>query len=201
MDAPPRTLLLETDRVYPDDWIRASYAVIVQTCLYAGLGQSDADDVAQDLWVWLLRAGIPATIAATPWLRAAARNYVMRFRRRSHHRNVREGRPLQTVAEPQARPLLPSLEAKELLDQVAATLPDTEHRMLALIRNGHSFADAARLLEIPAGSRAFHKSRIIDSARRELRARGVNRVNRVLRDEQNTRNTRLTPICPSAGSA
>src|SRR5262249_14815882 len=171
MKAPPRTRDDDPSRKDPDDSIRALYGVISKTDFFASLTAADTDDVAQDLWEWLIRAGIPLAVISAPWLRAAVRNYIMRFRRRTAYHNAREGRSLESMPEPPSQPLLPLLESNELLDHVAAVLPSTERRMLKLIRCGYTVADAARLLRIPAGSRDFYKGRIIAYARRELQRR------------------------------
>src|SRR5262249_32784479 len=112
-------------------------------------------------------------------LKAAAKNYIMRFRRRSAYHNAREGRSLDSMPEPPSQPLLPLLESNELFNHLAAVLPETERRMLKLIRSGYTVADAARVLKIPAGSRDFYKGRIIAYARRELQRRNRIPIKRV----------------------
>ena len=127
--------------------------------------------MAQDIWLWLLRQGTPALILSMPWLSAVARNFILRYRRRSSRQRAREGRSLDAVPEPQTAEPLRELEASELLDRVAAAVPEIERRLLALIRRGHSLAEASRLLGIPRGSRAYYRQRLITCGRRELRAR------------------------------
>jgi len=143
----------------------------LRSCIYAGLRQSEADDVAQDIWLWLLRQGTPVLVVSMPWLSAVARNFILRYRRRSFRQKTREGRPLDAAPEPQTAEALPEFEASELLDRVAAAVPEIERRLLALIRRGHSLAEAARLLGIPRGSRAYYHQRLITCGRRELRGR------------------------------
>ena len=171
IDAAPRTRGEDGARNNGDESIRASYQLIVKICRRSGLSAVDADDLAQDLWEWLVRTKAPLSRIAAPWLKAAVRNYILRFRRRSYFRSAREGRSLETITEPQSQPELPLLETNDLLDQVATVLPKTERRMLALIRRGYTIADASRMLKIPSGSRDFHKGRIIAYARRQLRRR------------------------------
>jgi len=155
----------------PETWISESYSRILTSCIYAGLRQSEADDIAQDIWLWLLRQGTPVLVVSMPWLSGVARNFILRYRRRSFRQKTREGRPLDTAPEPQTAETLPELEASELLDRVAAAVPEIEGRLLALIRRGHSLAEAARLLGIPRGSRAYYHQRLITCGRRELRGR------------------------------
>jgi DNA-directed RNA polymerase specialized sigma24 family protein len=164
----------------PEPWISESYSRILTSCVYAGLPPCEADDVAQDIWLWLLRQGSPSPIVSMPWLSAVSRNFILRYRRRSFRRKAREGRPLDAVPEPRAAESLPELEASELLDRVAAAVPEIERRLLALIRRGHSLAEAARLLGIPRGSRAYYHQKLITCGRRELRARTARAVGAAL---------------------
>jgi DNA-directed RNA polymerase specialized sigma24 family protein len=144
----------------------------LKSCLCAGLAPSEADDIAQDIWLWLLREGRLASALSLPWLSAVARNFILRYRRRKYRRSALEGQPLDASPEPSTREVWPALEAGDLLDRLAASLCETERRMLALIRMGHSLAEAARLLGIPRGSRAYHQERLVACARRELARRG-----------------------------
>ena len=155
----------------PDGWIRESYSRILASCVYAGLGPSEADDVAQDIWVWLLRQGAAGVVPSMPWLSAVAKNFILRYRRRSYRRSVREGRALDEVSEPQSWEEAEGHETNELLDQVAAHVSEMERRVLELIRNGYTLAEAARMLKIPRGSRAYYHQRLIECGRRELHAR------------------------------
>ena len=155
----------------PENQISESYSRILKCCIYAGLPSSEAADIAQDIWLWLLRQGTPALIVSMPWLSAVARNFILRYRRRSFRQKAREGRQLDAAPEPRTSEPLPELEASELLDHVAAAVPEIERRLLALIRRGYSLAEASRFLGIPRGSRAYYHKRLITCGRRELRAR------------------------------
>jgi DNA-directed RNA polymerase specialized sigma24 family protein len=167
----PRRQVGDRSGCEPETWISESYSRILTSCIYAGLPACEADDVAQDIWLWLLRPGSPVVIVSMPWLSAVSRNFILRYRRRSFRRKAREGRALDAVPEPQTAAPLVDLETSELLDRVAAAVPEIERRLLALIRRGHSLAEASRLLGIPRGSRAYYHQRLITCGRRELRAR------------------------------
>src|SRR5438445_5890904 len=52
---------------------------ITRACFHAGLAPADAEDVAQDIWEWLLRTGNVALAQEIPWLGAVAQNYIKRF--------------------------------------------------------------------------------------------------------------------------
>ena len=159
-----------------EDWIESSYSRILKCCLCAGLSSSEADDIAQDIWLWLLREGRLARDVSMPWLSAVARNFILRYRRRKYRQRAHEGRPLEGYPEPSTREVLPDLEACELLDHVAVALSETERRMLALIRSGHSLAEAARLLGIPRGSRAYYQGRLVSCARRASRPSPISKM-------------------------
>jgi DNA-directed RNA polymerase specialized sigma24 family protein len=152
----------------PDGWIRESYSRILASCVCAGLAPSEAEDIAQDIWLWLLQQPKTVPMSSKPWLGAVARNFIFRYRRRKYLHYAREGRPLDEAPEPRAPEALPKLETSELLDRVAAAAPDLEQRMLALIRGGYTLAESARLLGIPRGSRAYHHGRLVAFARHEL---------------------------------
>jgi DNA-directed RNA polymerase specialized sigma24 family protein len=144
---------------------------ILRVCLKAGIGRAESEDIAQDIWTWLLRTGSPALALTPPWLCAVAQNHVLRFRRRAGWLRVREGVALDAAPEPHCPGDAWRLEAHEVLDRMAVVLPRTERSLLALIRDGHTLAKAARMLGIPRGSRAFYRARLVRAAREELTLR------------------------------
>jgi len=158
-------------RIDRDESIAAIHACILGVCLAAGLTQPEADDIAQDVWEWVLRSGTLASAAAAPWIASVTRNFILRFRRSSSRRRYREGVTLEMVPEPQAAIDGSMQESNEVLDTLAALLPRTERDLLILVRKGHTLAHAADLLGIPRGSRAYYGGRLIRVARRALRAR------------------------------
>jgi DNA-directed RNA polymerase specialized sigma24 family protein len=168
MDAPQWKGRQHLSEVYPEDRIHISHRAIVRACLSASLSSADAEDLAQDVWEWVIRNGIPMSVIATPWLNAAVHNYIRRFRRRSFWHRRHEGRPLESTGEPQCRPLLPVLESNDLLDRLARVLLKRERRLLHLVRRGYSIAEASRPLGIPRGSCAYHHDRLVAYARRTM---------------------------------
>jgi len=168
VDAPPRKDSRDRSEAYPEEAIRVSYGRITRACVCAGLSPMDADDVAQDIWMWMLRLGVPIAMVATPWLKGVVHNYVLRFRRKSYCRLVREGQPLEAAPEPRASQPEGRLESNDLLDRVASLLPERERKLLELIRRGYTLPEASRLLGIPPGSRDYCQGRVIACARREL---------------------------------
>jgi DNA-directed RNA polymerase specialized sigma24 family protein len=153
----------------PDEWIHASYSRILTSCVCAGLPPPDAEDIAQDIWVWLLRQGTPALALSMPWLSAVARNFILRYRRKSYRHCLREGRSLDDGSDPRSSREEADLEINELFEKTAALLPDVERRLLRLIRDGYTLAESARILKMPRGSRAYHHAQVIARARRELK--------------------------------
>jgi DNA-directed RNA polymerase specialized sigma24 family protein len=145
---------------------------ITRACLHAGLRPPDAEDVAQDIWEWLLRTGNVALAREIPWLGAVAQNYIRRFWRRSFRQTVRERAALVGPVQQRTDEPAQGLEAKQVLDRVSAALPDRERKLLTLIRNGYSLAEAARALKIPRGSRSYYGGRVIEYARREVQRQG-----------------------------
>jgi DNA-directed RNA polymerase specialized sigma24 family protein len=153
---------------FPADAVLRIYDQITRACTHAGLRSPDAEDVAQDVWEWLLRTDNVRLAQEIPWLGAVAQNFIRRFWRRSYRRSVREGATLISTKEPLSREPAPGLEGKEVLDRVSTVLPNPERKLLTLIRSGYSLAEAARALKIPRGSRSYYGGRLIDYARREV---------------------------------
>ena len=173
MDAPRWKGTRGRSEGYPEEVVRASYGRISRICRSSGLSPVDSEDVAQDVWTWILRAAVPIALIETPWLTPVVQNYVLRFKRQSHRRLVREGQPLEKAPEPKAWQPEAQLESKELLDRVASLLPERERRLLALIRRGYTLPEAALCLRVPRGSRNYCQGRLIARARRELKRKGV----------------------------
>lgn len=143
------------------DGVPAIYARIVKACHLAGLNAFDAEDLAQDIWLWLLRSGREAEAEVTPWLGAVAQNFIRRYWRGRMRRSVRE---YQAVAETSA--LLPedgteALDSRLSLDRMEARLPAVEAKLLHLVRRGSSFAQAVQELHIPRGSRSYFRKQLI----------------------------------------
>ena len=171
MDAPLWRASQHRSEPDPGEAIRASYLQINRACLCAGLSPADAEDLAQDVWEWMIRTGVPIALISTPWLKAVVHHHILRFWRRSSCHKFREGQKLEQAPEPQFSQSLSVLESKELLERVAAVLPKRERSLLTLVRRGHPFAEAARILGIPRGSHAYYQSQLIAYARREMTRR------------------------------
>jgi DNA-directed RNA polymerase specialized sigma24 family protein len=158
---------------YSDIAIGAIYSRILQICIASGLGIADSEDVAQDIWEWLVRVGCPALALTAPWLGAVVHNHILRHRRKAARQRAREGVRLEAVPEPDSLLDTSGLEKNEVLDRIAAVLPKVERNLLTLIRRGHTLARAAELLGIPRGSRAYYGGRLVTLARKGIQARAV----------------------------
>src|SRR5438445_11018243 len=84
MGAPPLRDREGNSEAYPEEPVRVSHVRMTKACLCAGLSLRDAEDVAQDIWMWMIRTGVPIASVATPWLTRVIHNYVLRHRRRSY---------------------------------------------------------------------------------------------------------------------
>jgi DNA-directed RNA polymerase specialized sigma24 family protein len=154
----------------PAEEIRAAYQQIHRACRRAGLSPADADDVAQDIWAWLLRSGKPAELLATPWLGAVAQNYIRRYWRGRKRRQAHEARAgIEGLARRRAEGS-EAIDSRLSLDGMERRLPSVEARLLHLVRLGWTFAGAIRRLQIPRGSRSCLRKRLIAHLASGLRA-------------------------------
>jgi RNA polymerase sigma factor (sigma-70 family) len=156
---------------YSDSAVREICSRTVSLCLAAGLHATDAEDVSQDVCLWLLRMGSPTLALSGPWLAAVVRNYVLRYRRRRGRMTSHEGTTLEDIAEPAAPPDKSVFETRQFLDRMAERLPKPERQLLLLVRKGLTVVQAARALGIPRGSCDYHRKRLVSLARAALDAR------------------------------
>jgi len=173
-DSPTSAGPSTTRPLYSDEAALGIYATILRVCLKAGIPRAESEDIAQDIWTWLLASGTPTLALTAPWLSAVAQNYVLRYRRRTGRLRIREGVAIETIPEPGCPAEVSRVEGREILDRTAAVLPPIERRLLELVRRGHSFAQAAEMLGIPRGSRAYHRARLVRVARAAIRVHAGN---------------------------
>ena len=170
MDALRRTGGGSGTGVSPADGIGNAYARILSACLYAGLSRPDAEDVAQDIWAWILRSGQPAELYGTPWLGAVARNFILRYWRRRQRRSTREAQAVVEAVRFARTEGTEAIDSRLSLDRMEQRLPSTEAKLLRLVRNGCTFAQAVRRLGIPRGSRCYYRKRLISHLKQGLTA-------------------------------
>jgi hypothetical protein len=135
-----------------DAFARAAYARILRICRFEKLTSCDAEDVAQDIWVWLIETGRSAQATSPRWLAAVTINYVRRRRRDGWRRALREN-------EAAGRRDLESMDRETLFsfDEIEQGLPRLEASLLHLVRRGATFAEASRRLRIPRGSSDYYR--------------------------------------------
>ena len=142
--------------------IQEAYVSVLQACVFAGLALPDAEDVAQEIFLWLLRSGPLLTLPAVPWLAAVARNFVRRYWRQKHVRKLREAAAVTETATLARRDnATESVDLRLSLDRVERWLQEVEAEVLRLVRDGCSFPEAVRVLGIPRGSRSLLRKRLL----------------------------------------
>jgi DNA-directed RNA polymerase specialized sigma24 family protein len=128
---------------------------ILRICNLARLPASDAQDVAQDVWLWLLESGRSAQADSLPWLGGVTVNFVRRYWRASCRRAARESRGLAGRG-----PDAIDFETRLSLDEMERRLPELEANLLHLLRLGASFSEASQRLRIPRGSHDYYRKRL-----------------------------------------
>jgi RNA polymerase sigma factor (sigma-70 family) len=145
------------------------------------LGDADASDVAQTVWLRLVeslpRLREPAAVGG--WLATTARNESLRLLRRSGREVVEadlglDGTPADDAYSPEA-----VLEARERRDLVRHALDRLSLRCQTLLRalaysSDNSYADISAALDMPVGSIGPTRGRCLDRLRQGLRADAPN---------------------------
>jgi DNA-directed RNA polymerase specialized sigma24 family protein len=142
--------------------IHEEYAGVLRACRFAGLTTFEAEDVAQDIFLWLLQRRLLIVAPDPPWLAAVIQNFIRRYR---HEKGVRQARESRAAAEaaifPRRGDSADSLRLHLSIDEIERHLPKTEARLLRLVRQGCSLAEGAKRLGIPRGSHSFFRKRLI----------------------------------------
>jgi DNA-directed RNA polymerase specialized sigma24 family protein len=175
MDALPGKMPESRAELEAGQEIERAYQRIRQACLLAGLSRTDSDDVAQDLLLWLLRGGRAPGDTDLPWLGASAQNFIRRYWRSRWLRVRREAEAARELSGGRDEwNGEEEMETRLFLDRMQGTLPPVEAGLLHLVREGLSFAEAAKALKIPHGSHNFFRRRLFSHLSDGL-ARGTNR--------------------------
>ena len=155
----------------PDSGIPEAYVRILRVCQAAGMSPSDAQDVAQDVFLWLLlHPDLPAP-TELKWLGVVVQNFI---RRHWQAKKVRVAR--ESLAHAEAAVFAreddgaATVNARLSLDRIEGRLPEVEARLLRTVRSGSSFAEAVKDQGIPRGSRTFFRKRLIAHMAGGLRA-------------------------------
>lgn len=151
--------------------LREAYERVVHACDHHGLPRADAEDLAQDFFLWLLIHPDRAPLLTGPCLGGVIRNYLLRYRRRTHRRRLHE-RPavdpdfdLRGSSRPRTDETTISVRALERL------LPETEARIIRHLKEGDSWSEAAEAVGIPQGSRDWLRKRIAGHVRTAFTAK------------------------------
>jgi DNA-directed RNA polymerase specialized sigma24 family protein len=139
----------------PSEAMAAAHARILRICSCAGLAPVDAQDTAQEIWLWLLRSGRLSEAGSLPWIGAVAVNFVRRYWRQRKRRNSRESQAAATRAL--GGDGGNDFELGISFNEMERALPADEAELLHLVRRGATFAEAARVLGIPRGSQDYHR--------------------------------------------
>jgi DNA-directed RNA polymerase specialized sigma24 family protein len=131
---------------------------------------TDADDVSQEIFLWLLRNRYIVDLVAMPWLEAVTRNFVLRHRARRALRTRREGEASRERAQNCGRAEFAALEARLALDQLEPSLSDFELRVVRDVRRGESLAKAVTNQGVPRGSRDWVRKRLTDRIAASIRS-------------------------------
>ena len=166
---------------YTESAVREICSRVVAFCLASGLRSTDAEDVSQDVCLWLLRNGSPSIALSGPWLAAVVRNYVLRYRRKRFRMSEQEGTALNDIVEPASRSDGSAFETRQLLDRMASRLPHPERELLGLVRKGLTLVQAARALGIPRGSCHYYRNRLVSLSRAALGTTRTERQSAALR--------------------
>ena len=141
------------------------------------LGDADAADVAQTVWLRLVeslpRLREPAAVGG--WLATTARNESLRQLRRSGREVAEEDLGLEAAPADEAHSPEAVVEAHERRDLVRRALDVLPARCQTLLRAlayspDNSYADIAVALDMPLGSIGPTRGRCLDRLRQGLRA-------------------------------
>jgi len=148
----------EKDEIAPDA-MAAAHARILRICIFAGLPPIDAEDIAQDIWLWLIKTGRWEDARSLSWLGGVAANFVRRHWRARTRRDSRESQAAIANSVRRSDGAI-DLDTKLSLDEMERALPAVECELLRLVRKGATFAEAARGLGIPRGSQDYFRKRL-----------------------------------------
>lgn len=145
--------------------LRDAHARVVQACAFHGLPRADAEDLAQDLFLWLLMHPERAALLTGPALGGAIRNYLLRYRRRTHRRRLREAPALSADFDLRGSSGPRTDETTISVRTLERLLPGTEARVLRQLRAGATWAEAATAAGVPPGSRDWLRKRMASHIR------------------------------------
>jgi DNA-directed RNA polymerase specialized sigma24 family protein len=148
-----------------EDVLREAYGRTLKACCCAGLAVVDAEDLAQDIFLWLLRHRHEVPPLSGAWLGAVVRNFVMRYRRRTHRDQSREGAWVDGLTGRRVPSAASSPETTVSVLRLEELLPPPEAGVLHEMRLGATWAEATARLGVPPGSRDWLRKRMAEHVR------------------------------------
>jgi hypothetical protein len=160
-----RSLVRERAGYPGEETLREAFVRVLRACDHQGLQRADAEDLAQDLFLWLVAHPERAPLLTGAGLGSAIRIYLMRYRRRTHTRRMREAPAVdfEIDARGSSRP-----HADEITVSVGALerlLPGAEARVLKQLKAGATWAEAVAAAGVPPGSRDWLRKRMAGHVR------------------------------------
>jgi RNA polymerase sigma factor (sigma-70 family) len=127
----------------------------------------DADDLVQETWLAAVRRPPAAGAPARPWLATVARNEAATFGLARRRRKAREAEA-ERARDPAEVPedLVASFQVQRVLAELVEGLAEPFRRTLLLrYYGGHSAAEIATMLGVPAGTVRWRLKRALDELR------------------------------------
>lgn len=139
-------------------------------CRRLGLFDDDTRDITQAILQWLIAKKLAKRAAVPGWIDRVGVHFVLRlWRRRARRRAVYETAGL----DPTLRPVASDPEVFRTIDEIMLRLPPRDRQLVARMRLGDSFAQAADYVSYAPGSRARVRRRLQSAFKGILRpARG-----------------------------
>jgi RNA polymerase sigma-70 factor (ECF subfamily) len=151
---------------------RAEYARVVAIAHRVLDDQTEAEDVAQDVFLSFYRAHPADAAYAAAWLHAAAAHAglnALRARDRRTRREAAQAVPMEAATSEDPAAMVASSETRDEVRAILARLPERSAALLALRYAGLSYAEIAAALDVRASSVGTLLRRAEEAFRRELR--------------------------------
>jgi len=163
---------VDAGSAYGERVFQEVYARLIRACEYQRIPQQDAEDLAQDFLLWLFLHPERSALASGPPLSAAIRIYLLRYRRRTYRRRVREGEAVSDEFDARGSSAPGTNETTISVRSLERLLPAKEALVLRELRMGASWAEAVAALRIPPGSRDWLRKRMADHVRKAFKPVG-----------------------------
>lgn len=148
--------------------IRDVYAHIRRICTAARLGPEDSEELAQDVWNWVLESGNLPRVTIAPWLAEVVGNFLRRlWKRRTRQRK----RLTLLVKGPGCVDELPSWEAHIFVENLTRHSEGRSRILLEQLCQDRTFPEAATAAGVPRGS-WYHQRQLLARLARPKSDRG-----------------------------